>query len=582
MLFDTRRSLVFESWKILIMTELVHMAKTAEATSNGKICGVQRLDGSIGTEDSIAFNKSLPLPCDQEDQRRGKSLAGVMEGPIPAVSHDLLKLLRRPRQIRSTKDGAKGVSQVLFHRKDLGQGLVPSPQGSQFQVDERSGKYSAGISRADIDFRSHNPTVDGEHQDVPPLETTAETSHFEHSEPKQVLGAEKLNTEPSELSNHEQQKTGSVPSLISALGNKYFVSEQAQIPKADVELWETRVREPLKEALRCMSAKTDDCEAYSVIEFYMAGKRKDRLKPTVIITCCSRARKKELKRIIDDLRWLKRLGVKPVIVVDDSFGYRQSFEVEARSLHRTTQSCGIQARILARDMSASRKPPAAFTIGGYVMVDEQVYGLTTAHGLFLVNGIRSESTNTRNTLNGVFDEADISDSDTTSDDSSISISTVANSTSAEFHTSGMAPLGAQPIKAATSENTGSIDVTAPGSPEIKFEKVGRVHDYALDDNNDPLASRNNNPFTTKRDQDWALISFDKCLCQLNVVNFPGDLNPIVILDIVSEDTQTAGPVWVLTGRGPTLGQLNPLTVPIQLGKSSFNVQQITMATKIGT
>ena len=116
---------------------------------------------------------------------------------------------------------------------------------------------------------------------------------------------------------------------------------------------------------------------------------------------------------------------------------------------------------------------------------------------------------------------------------------------------------------------------------MDFIHLGFVYQYALDCSNVPNTPETYEESAALSGQDWALIDIDEHLNELNTFIIPGDHTSSVISDCVSEHDQAAGKVWVLTGEEPLTGILNPLMAPIQLGKSSFDVQQITLEWGIG-
>lgn len=556
------------------------------------------VDGHIaywGTKPSTTLVIQAQQNESNADKRRGTSFTTLIRGPIPSLPTNLYRLLKgqRVRPLVEPKDcdhpGDAGISPLPSLRKEP---TVIQPQENKKHLPDNGYLMPNAHSKT-------TPEVDND--GLKSIRTTETgTSQFACKDFKQDV----LNLTSDETSSQfdPSRSATNAPKIIhypiSSLGDSHFVSPQMPIPQPDIELWESRIRDPLKVTLRCMSTKTDDYEAYSVLEFFMAGRQKDRLKPMIIITCCSKTRKKELRRILNDLKWLKELGFRPIVVVDKSFGYRKgptstlgahNYEVECRGSEVNLQSCGIVARLRSNDRNAPLSQPVPITIGGFIMVNGKIYGLTIAHSLFPTKKRDNEDHNDSEISDASSDHSSTGGtSDARTDDirSNIllgnSFATVKeNSVNTQSLPNMSQPVVASKLSDIVNENSDTS--IPPSNGAISFTHLGRIYQYALDSSNRPENISDEMERTLCKDQDWALVKLSRALLPTNTVNtvkLPVDINPIVILEYTVNEPVT-GSVWVLTGEGPIYGELNPIMTPIQLGQSSFDVQQITLERSIG-
>ena len=116
----------------------------------------------------------------------------------------------------------------------------------------------------------------------------------------------------------------------------------------------------------------------------------------------------------------------------------------------------------------------------------------------------------------------------------------------------------------------------------QYVHLGRVSKFALDCRNESDDVTTDQRYTANWGQDWALIILDNPPVRLNSFRLPGDKVPHVIDEYVPAHEKVAGQVYVLCGSGPKKGTIFSHSVPIQLGVSSFDVQQITLEDGIGT
>jgi len=147
---------------------------------------------------------------------------------------------------------------------------------------------------------------------------------------------------------------------IFPIDGKYYVSAEMPIPAQAAEIWREGLKQRLECALDPSSKARHDSEVALQLEFYMAGKRKSNLKPSILITCCSSRRKKELKSCLGKLKWLKDSGLPYYVRVDKTCGLRMDHSpgsniiepiVEAKIMPGTSTICGIPARVRSNQES---------------------------------------------------------------------------------------------------------------------------------------------------------------------------------------------------------------------------------------
>ena len=394
----------------------------------------------------------------------------------------------------------------------------------------------------------------------------------------------------------------------SLMGSRHFVSEQMPIPESDFQVWQSRIKDPLKKALQRMSKATDDYEAYGVIEFYMAGRNRNKLRPRIIITCCSTARKRELKGILRKLTWLKDTGLKPLLIVDDSFGYRTRlspklkgprYDVEASFPLHSSSLCGIPARTTLEHHESGLRTTAAFTIGGLILVNGQMFGLTTAHSFIGAwKGLDAASQGDKklddhldsyNTFDDSDGQSDDSGSETSDTQNSVSFMHEANNTPWSLSTPWQISTSAEIPRLLDQQYSRRSDSTQINLSHISSEApnlntpifLGRIHAYALDSTNVPRGCESYD-IQNQDNQDWAIVSIENGAYRENTIQIPDKARPTKIYQYVCEGTVVAGKVWVMTGSGGLqMGNLHPSTVSIQLGMSAYEVQQVTLAHGIG-
>jgi len=104
--------------------------------------------------------------------------------------------------------------------------------------------------------------------------------------------------------------------LVLNIVGKFYVSADMPIPIAALDIWRYGIKQGLETALDSSSKARRDSDVALQLEFYMAGKKSSNLKPSILITCCSSRRKRELKSCLAKLKWLKESGLPYFVRVD--------------------------------------------------------------------------------------------------------------------------------------------------------------------------------------------------------------------------------------------------------------------------
>jgi hypothetical protein len=310
-----------------------------------------------------------------------------------------------------------------------------------------------------------------------------------------------------------------------------------------MNLWQGGIKKRLEDALCRESRATYDSEAALALEFYMAGTSNKNLKPSIMITCCSKNRRKSIQKCLGGLKWLKSSGLRYFIRVDETFGHRtvrtneSHIEyplVEARLASTFQTLCGVSARIGGPSSANNEIAPIRFTIGGIVCTDWGFACLTAGHP-FLPPLLKNKEMAGRNS--SVDEGSDSDDSGFNWDDESSSIKSP-----------NSIPDDPEPYLE-----------TTPGEPlpQIPFRPI--PHRGLISNVDSPLVTRSaladgqlpGNP-------DWAvfLLKNDPQFLVPNSIQLPGADSPTFINGIIPHVVLDSGPVWIAAGSGLQRGFLN--------------------------
>lgn len=255
-------------------------------------------------------------------------------------------------------DGAIGLA-TPNPRSRVGDQSLQSDSITNLDSQKSSTRISGSDNKSQVQTAGRNASSSGAVVDKNDL-------HNHRSAPKERIGHVSRGGTPGvECQNKFGHRMNEVPKEshveasvaqqyeIVRLGEKHFVSAHMPIPEATLSLWRTDLKESLRKALEHSSTDVNDREAYAVAELYIAGRKRDQLQPHIIITCCTKAREQELRRLLKKMKWLQRTEIRLMLILDESFHYRANasynkddfkFGVEVMVRLQASCSYGILAR----------------------------------------------------------------------------------------------------------------------------------------------------------------------------------------------------------------------------------------------
>jgi hypothetical protein len=167
---------------------------------------------------------------------------------------------------------------------------------------------------------------------------------------------------------------------------KFHVSPSMPIDEKIQSIWTQQIR-PRLSAVLLHRIPTGTC----VQEFMMVGKRPEALKPTLVITCGDKQTKKRVEKSFKSLGWLQELlkanGIMFVTLVaktslsaglalDPTNILRLSYSCSVKLPHDpAATSCGLPLVVNASEA----RPERHCTLGGLVIVNGEIFGLTARH-----------------------------------------------------------------------------------------------------------------------------------------------------------------------------------------------------------
>jgi hypothetical protein len=178
------------------------------------------------------------------------------------------------------------------------------------------------------------------------------------------------------------------PSTLEiTFGKKTFlVSETVMIDQKDLEIWESHIRARLKHALFKFPFPREDLYASLTIEFMMVGQSENELRPTIVVGCSSEQLRKDRMRVLKKFKWLAEYKYPCMVIVSPTkYNAKSDTTLNARTFEISTgvdrkeisTLCGIAVR--AHLPGTKSSVPAMCTLGGLIMIGDEVYGLTVGH-----------------------------------------------------------------------------------------------------------------------------------------------------------------------------------------------------------
>ena len=374
---------------------------------------------------------------------------------------------------------------------------------------------------------------------------------------------------PAEQKNDDKQSLK--PSVV-CIDRKYYVSTDMEIPSEVMKIWGETIKARLEDVLYRESRATWDSEAALVLEFYMVGTKSKNLKPSIMITCCSSKRKKDIKSCLGGLKWLKDSGLRYFIRVDKTFGHRMNGRhvehplIEARLLPELKTLCGIAAQIRTSGSPALNQAPVKFTLGGLVYTDQGLGCMTAGHP-FLPPVDKKLADVSDSETSGSVDDDDYSDSDG----------------SLWGHESLDGDLPENPDHITNDQEV--IDQDQPISPPCRFRPFlhrGLISHFASPHSTSELLP-NRKDAQDRGNPDWVVFLMTKYPAFLlqNSIHIPGTESPTCIEGVCSGDHLTSGPVFVAAGSGLQRGYLSSNPASVLLWSSFRDVRQITLERSLG-
>ena len=204
---------------------------------------------------------------------------------------------------------------------------------------------------------------------------------------------------------HDSQQAMSAPQTAQSLPETenrghLTIGKDLEVPDGDLNIWREDILPRLE--MEFMHKLRDCSERFSacVLDFCMAGSSASDLQPTIVITCFHAECKAHLRKILAGLSWLPEYHYPQEIVLEliryltlgkPPISNRQSSPVGSRLLDVSslwiyhTQPLQIMyQREANRGDQSTEEERKLSVLGGYIVIEDILYGLTTSHGFFKV------------------------------------------------------------------------------------------------------------------------------------------------------------------------------------------------------
>jgi hypothetical protein len=366
---------------------------------------------------------------------------------------------------------------------------------------------------------------------------------------------------------------------IFAIDKKCYVSCEMPIPEEHVITWETGFKQRLEDALCRLSTAKHVSESSLALEFYMVGTSRKNLAPSILITCCSNRRRREIKSSLSELKWLRDSGLGLFIRVDKTFGHRTTGPlvgqpvVEGQLAADSDTLCGVAARIKASDLCGNAA--VKFTFGGVICIGSDFAVLTAGHPFIPLTRAGKEAGFVSN-LDATTFGSNSPDSDSDSEPESDSSTPWNSEDEAGNSLSDDDEIVTNPE---------AVRVSTPSQSNLSVQFVEFHHRGIVSHVDSPYLRSQivYNPAELHGNPDWAVLLLERSCVQpfVNGFNAPGDHVRTIIDQIVPRDLVVAGPVWIIAGSGLRKGFLNPSKASVSLCGAFVDVKQITLDLKLG-
>ena len=358
---------------------------------------------------------------------------------------------------------------------------------------------------------------------------------------------------------------------VLRLSKSLYISPNMRTDYSAQELWTEHIKDRLNAEL-WHALRKERC----LQEFVMAGSRPDSLRASVVITCCGKAAAKRVQKVVKNLKWLRDFDVPCAVVVDTIHLYSQQLQqdrhltpiIEAQLPPNPTTLCG--GRIRKRSPPDSQGPFC--TLGGLILVEGFAFGITAEHafhGVFEDSGHRiADEDVLESDADSLYGDDEISGSPFVSFDCESNGDTSENSFQPQHEPTQLPYVG--------TTNQGHDDPTAHSSEEYRegmvYQRIGKA-----------LPSIRRDGLIIQYSGDWALVDIDDPSCFFpNKIKLPGQAEPKIIEDMVSEGHQAEGHVdVVLGGGGVSSGRLISSPTLFKVGGLVMDTRLIIMDNKLG-
>jgi len=401
------------------------------------------------------------------------------------------------------------------------------------------------------------------------------TSGRDHAESLSTITTTTTATElPSDISTARTSLL-SLPQVF--IVQKFYVSPSMPIDEKIKLVWTQRIRSRLS-ALLLRNIPTGTC----VQEFMMVGKKANALKPTLVITCGDTETKKRVEKSFKSQGWLPSLlkengitfvalvakttlSAGPVLNPPDTARLSECYSVQLRHGSAAT-SCGLPLLV----NPSETHPQRHCTLGGLLMVNGEIFGLTAGHP-FTPHFEHESAQCEHDIAQGVRPLEDEESSEASSEpfvfnDDDDDREDLSSASALSFHS--CSDLSSTSIDDPTN---GQRDISNTFSPSVKWSQpYSAVIPLSIPPNalsfKEPLG-----------DSDWALLE----MLPHSVITLPNKIAHIDSRhDILVEKTVTGlahGEVTIMAAFiGAQLGYLHSSPVTMKVNKSILNVQLITL------
>ncbi|KAH7395503.1 hypothetical protein BKA64DRAFT_708897 [Cadophora sp. MPI-SDFR-AT-0126] len=436
--------------------------------------------------------------------------------------------------------------------------LETTPAITAENITSKKGDEEEATAVEANEYSPGSPTTTKEQSPLPGINEASEIG------PKSISAQEKSPEIDEELATI-QHAPAAPPYPIVAVDKKWYVSPEMPIAAEIVALWEESIKGRLENEICSSTKATDDSEAALALEFYMAGKTRKHLSPSIIITCCSSRRKKELRSDLEELKWLKDSHLRYFVRVDKSFGHRsEGWEVKTPSIEAKIQldiasACGVAARLKSISLRTGSEDWIPFTLGGIVSLGPQLCYLTAGHPFREQSDVRSQP--------GLSDIDDDSDSDSVTSSGLESISS--SDSYGKEESGGVEPSRKDGKEIPFTPLPGTLVYRKMPRQSLKYDIMTNKNTYV------PCEGEYQNP-------DWALVQvpIDESIPQSNIICIPGEENPTLVSDWMPRSDISTGQVWVAAGSGLQQGTVVSTPASIFSWGSFRDVRQIILRRKL--